>query len=75
MIFLFLYIDPIYRILYKTQANVLTNLTRNAEILIRLIGGESTSFFRLEHPGQLPPGSIQEYFYRGNEYIFNGVKI
>ncbi|CAF3836154.1 unnamed protein product [Rotaria sordida] len=64
--------DPIYRILYKTQANVLTNITRNAEILIRLVGDESTSFFPLEHNRPLISGSINESFYRGNEYI-NGL--
>jgi hypothetical protein len=67
------FIDPIYRILYKTQPNVLTNITRNSEILIRLIGDKSTGFFPLEHTRQLVSGSINEYFYRGNEYI-NGVK-
>jgi hypothetical protein len=53
---------------------MLTNITRNTEILIRLIGEQSTSFFPLEHTRQLISGSTNEYFYRGNEYI-NGVKI
>ncbi|CAF3685921.1 unnamed protein product [Rotaria sp. Silwood1] len=65
-------LNPIYRILYRTQTNVLTNITRNAEILIRLIGDESTSFFPLEHHRPLIFGSINESFYRGNEYI-NGL--
>ncbi|CAF3800670.1 unnamed protein product [Adineta steineri] len=62
-------LDPVYRIVYKTQANILTNVTRNAEILIRLIGDKSTSFFSLEQTRQLTSGVINEYFYRGNEYI------
>ncbi|CAF3752454.1 unnamed protein product [Rotaria socialis] len=60
---------PIYRILYKTQANVQTNITRDAEISIRLIGDESTSFFRLEHTRPLISGSIEESFYQENESI------
>ncbi|CAF1436666.1 unnamed protein product [Rotaria magnacalcarata] len=61
--------NPIYRILYKTQANVLTNITRDAEISIRLIGDESTSFFRLDHNRPLISGSVEESFYQGNESI------
>ena len=48
---------------------MLTNITQNAEILIRFIGNESTSFFLVEHNRQLTPGSINEFSYRGNEYV------
>jgi hypothetical protein len=51
---------------------MMTNLTRNSDILIRLIGDKSTGFFPLEHTRQLTSGSINEYFYRGKEYI-NGI--
>ncbi|CAF1154399.1 unnamed protein product [Adineta ricciae] len=61
--------DPKYRIVYKTQANTLTNMSSNGQILMRLIGNESTRFFSLEHARQLTPGSMNEYIYTGNEYI------
>ena len=61
--------DPNYRIVYKTQANTLTHISPNSQILIRLIGNESTRFFPLEHARQLTSGSMNEYIYSGNEYI------
>ena len=51
---------------------MITNLTRNSEILLKLTGDKSTEFFPLEHTRQLTSGSINEYFYRGKEYI-NGI--
>jgi hypothetical protein len=48
-------------------------VTANGYLLLRLIGDESTSFFPLEYNNHLISGSMNEYFYRGNEHI-NGVK-
>ncbi|UJR31343.1 hypothetical protein I4U23_018839 [Adineta vaga] len=67
--------DPIYRILYRTQPNMLTNVSRNGQILLRLSGDESTAFFLLDHTRQLTSGSINEYFYHGNDYIHGLNKI
>lgn len=61
--------DPNYRIVYKTQANTLTNISPNSQILMRLVGNDSTRFFPLEHTRQLTPGSMNECVYGENEYI------
>jgi len=47
----------------------LTNTTANAQVLIRLIGDKSTSFFPLEYSRRLFSGSFYESFYCDNESI------
>lgn len=49
--------------------NLLTTVTSNAILSMRLIGQESTAFFPLQHQTQLKAGSIIEYLHRDQTHI------